>query len=294
MRHIRLIGLISGFTLIELMVTITIMALLTVVAVPSFAKIAAKTELNNAADDVKQMILEAQSLAKNPSSKYEGSDKIIVTVENNTANLYYHPQNAATNILIKSVVIPKGVTVTTTTRTSSSSSSINFEIPGGKVDSVLMVTVASDKLTTNNAKSVTVNNQTGAVSSGQDQNLLDLTATGLQKFFSDALAAAATQNITVKRVPSTNSVSRSDNSASFFLPPGISFDPDSDFSIAWSKGPKISSTSGFPYGTSFACPTLGNCVIGFRIADSNNNYQYLKLTFDNFGEVSGVGVSPTW
>lgn len=76
MRHIRLIGLISGFTLIELMVTISIMALLAVTAVPAFSRISAVNQLDNAAEEMKQMILEAQSLAMNPGNSCFGGSEV--------------------------------------------------------------------------------------------------------------------------------------------------------------------------------------------------------------------------
>jgi prepilin-type N-terminal cleavage/methylation domain-containing protein len=71
---------LRGFTLLELVVTIGIIALLVGIGVPSFYAYSKQNAARTSVQDIKNVLLEAQSLAKSPAAVDSGSDFYYVTI----------------------------------------------------------------------------------------------------------------------------------------------------------------------------------------------------------------------
>lgn len=71
--HCRL-HLVWGFTLLELIVTMGIISILVVMGIPAFNSYAKHNATKIASQDIKNTLIEAQSLAQSPDSSHKGSD----------------------------------------------------------------------------------------------------------------------------------------------------------------------------------------------------------------------------
>lgn len=71
---------LRGFTLLELVVTIGIIAVLVAIGVPAFYAYSKQNASRTSVQDIKNVLLEAQSLAKSPAVADSGSDFYYVTL----------------------------------------------------------------------------------------------------------------------------------------------------------------------------------------------------------------------
>ncbi|MCX6811819.1 MAG: type II secretion system protein [Candidatus Berkelbacteria bacterium] len=71
---------LRGFTLLELVVTIGIISLLVAIGVPAFYAYSKQNATRTSAQDIKNVLLEAQSLSKSPAAVDSGSDFYYVTI----------------------------------------------------------------------------------------------------------------------------------------------------------------------------------------------------------------------
>ena len=72
-----------GFTLIELLVVIAIMAFLVVAAISSLSRSRTSREVKTSAENLRNFLTEARSLAMNPESTSFGTEKIIIQINKN-------------------------------------------------------------------------------------------------------------------------------------------------------------------------------------------------------------------
>lgn len=79
-RRIAPKGHSTGFTLLELVVTIGIIAVLVAIGVPAFYTYSKQNASRTSVQDIKNVLLEAQSLAKSPAVADSGSDFYYVTL----------------------------------------------------------------------------------------------------------------------------------------------------------------------------------------------------------------------
>ena len=77
----------EGFTLIEMVTTISIISLLVAMGVPAFASYQRHNTVRIAAQDIKGFILEAQNLANNPRPEDKGRDYYFARINKSTAEI---------------------------------------------------------------------------------------------------------------------------------------------------------------------------------------------------------------
>ena len=100
----------KAFTLIELMITMTIVAMMLVVAVPGFEKYGKKSEFKSRVAEVKALIDQAGVSAKNPEQNVE---RYVIRVDSSAPKkVGLYKTNDDPSNLIKEVALPSDYTLT--------------------------------------------------------------------------------------------------------------------------------------------------------------------------------------
>lgn len=73
-----------GFTLLELMTTITIISILVATGVPAFANYQRHNSIRIASQDVKSFLVEARTLSLNPRPEDKGREYYFVTIDSSS------------------------------------------------------------------------------------------------------------------------------------------------------------------------------------------------------------------
>lgn len=123
-----------GFTLIELMVVVGIIALMTVLTIPFFARYGSRSEFNLRTIEAKSLIEQMNNMAKNPE---QGITRYVIKSSGTSVELYKTDATAAN--LIKKVDFP-GYSISATTN--------NYLVCDSPGDSCCIVTAATDTCST--------------------------------------------------------------------------------------------------------------------------------------------------
>lgn len=101
----------KGFTLIELLITVAIVLIMAVVAVPAFNRYQSKAEFDNKVDETKALINEAHVLAQNPE---QGINRYIIYADeiNKRIVLSKSKDGGQNSDEVKSVVLPSDMDMT--------------------------------------------------------------------------------------------------------------------------------------------------------------------------------------
>ena len=97
----------AGFSLIELLVVCSIIALMTVLAVPFFSRYGTRSEYNLRTIEIKNLIDQMNNMAKNPEQGVTRYVIKTITSEPRRFELYKTSDNSANN-LIKTISLPSG------------------------------------------------------------------------------------------------------------------------------------------------------------------------------------------
>jgi prepilin-type N-terminal cleavage/methylation domain-containing protein len=101
---------IQGFTLIELLVTLFIIITLAAVIIPKFYNYDKETKLDIVAQEVKEAILETQSLALAPPTTSSNIEYYKIIINTNSYQIDEHKTDNADHPNSQAVILPDGVT----------------------------------------------------------------------------------------------------------------------------------------------------------------------------------------
>lgn len=173
-----------GFSLVEMLVTIGMIAVLMIVSIPAFGKYGERQKLNEAAEEVASAIRETQNLSLAPNEyKPPAQDSYAFHCLNNTPGYVilcykYDPisnQNILTNCSsqntsseYKPFILP-GEEITFQSGCQIAGGTDNpdifFQIPSGKIANPtnIEIVLINNKLSGNNTRTVKINRETGQV-----------------------------------------------------------------------------------------------------------------------------------
>lgn len=100
----------KGFTLIELVIVISIMAILTGIGIPTFQNLLDKNKLNSALNQVEADLRKAQTMAKASGADYE----VLFIPDKNVYYIYEH-RSTSTAKLKETITLPEVVKIYTNT-----------------------------------------------------------------------------------------------------------------------------------------------------------------------------------
>ncbi|MCL5410330.1 MAG: prepilin-type N-terminal cleavage/methylation domain-containing protein [Patescibacteria group bacterium] len=98
----------KAFTLIELMITMTIIAMMLVVAVPGFEKYGKKSSLKLKAAEIGALINQASTMAKNPE---QNISRYLIKVDSSAKTVGLYRADDSTSNLIKEIAVPTDYTL---------------------------------------------------------------------------------------------------------------------------------------------------------------------------------------
>lgn len=159
----------NGFTLIEILVTITIVAFLLIVSIPAFRNYQYKNDLTRSADMVQSAIYETKNLSLAPQiDKQNNTTYYAINFDSGTNQMIIYEASSDTTLpsdgtLVKTFDLPNNIIFSDDTV-----ANIYFSIAKqGKIvgsdTQDIIITISSDKLEKNNTKTIEVNNITGQV-----------------------------------------------------------------------------------------------------------------------------------
>lgn len=134
----------SGFGLIELLVTITIFAILLAIATPNFSDILSQKDLNSASTTLVQALNKAKRIARSESTR------VTVTVTGSTVTLV---KDNTANVSEK-IHLPSRISTATTNDDTASSVVVRFNADGLVLD--------NNWLPTNNTTNIVINSKSNS------------------------------------------------------------------------------------------------------------------------------------
>lgn len=152
----------KGFTLVEMMVTVAIIGIMLISAIPAYGKYAERQKLNQAAKEVASVIRQAQNLAlapdENKPSGVDSPNSYAFVCDNQTYEIRYAKDQELLTNYKTFPSLPKNISFDL-------SQKIIFRIPSGKIANTgnIVIVLKDNKLTSRNTKTITINAETGQV-----------------------------------------------------------------------------------------------------------------------------------
>ena len=161
-----------GFTLIELMVTTSIVVILLGAGVPAFRKFGRVQQLSLGADQVKSALLDTRGYALNPRAERNNTTVNTDCLSGSVYSIVFTPGNSNYQINEGTCVVSTG-TLPSSISILSASSPISFAVGSGQVVAPVCVsgqpcndpsiTLDHDQMGTSDIRTISINRETGVV-----------------------------------------------------------------------------------------------------------------------------------